>query len=176
MDAIVFASYIPTKDKLYIVKEFFNVFEEQYKDTDIYVGINGTPCLEYLQYLEQMQNKLNIQYEITIPFEQAAVGVEKKIELPRHETCSECSGTGAERGSKPKTCPTCSGQGRVQQATQSFLGNVMIARTCPECGGEGEVVEKECKVCKGSGRKKNVKNTTIRIPAGVDDGDNIRFK
>lgn len=118
----------------------------------------------------------SLQYEITIPFEQAAFGVEKKIELPRRETCPECSGTGVERGSKPKVCPTCSGQGRVQQATQSFLGNVMIARTCPECGGEGEVVEKKCKVCKGSGRKKNVKNTTIKIPAGVDDGDNIRFQ
>ena len=117
----------------------------------------------------------SLQYEITIPFEQAAFGVEKKIELPRHETCSECKGTGVEKGSTPKTCPTCRGQGRVQQATQSFLGNVMIARTCPECGGEGEVVEKKCKVCKGSGRKKDIKNTTIKIPAGVDNGDNIRF-
>ena len=117
----------------------------------------------------------SLQYEITIPFEQAAFGVEKKIELPRHETCSECKGTGAEKGSKPKVCPTCKGQGRVQQATQSFLGNVMIARTCPECDGEGSVVEKKCRVCKGSGRKKTIKSTTIKIPAGVDNGDNIRF-
>ena len=117
----------------------------------------------------------DLHYEITIPFEQAAFGVEKKIELPRHETCPECKGSGAEAGSKPKTCPTCKGQGRVQQATQSFLGNVMIARTCPECNGEGEVVEKKCPECRGSGRKKDIKATTIKIPAGVDDNDTIRF-
>jgi len=117
----------------------------------------------------------DLHYEITIPFEQAAFGVEKKIELPRHETCPECKGSGAEAGSKPKTCPTCNGQGRVQQTTQSFLGNIVTARTCPECKGEGEVVEKKCRVCKGSGRKKDIKETTIKIPAGVDDGDTIRF-
>ena len=117
----------------------------------------------------------DLHYEITIPFEQSAFGVEKKIELPRHETCPECKGSGAEKGSKPKTCPTCNGQGRVQQSTQSFLGNIITARTCPECRGEGEIVEKKCPVCKGSGRKKDVKATTIKIPAGVDDGDTIRF-
>ena len=118
----------------------------------------------------------DLHFEITIPFEQAAFGAEKKIELPRHETCPECAGSGAEAGSKPKTCSVCKGQGRVQQATQSFLGNVMIARTCPECQGEGEVIEKKCSICKGAGRKKTIKETTIKIPAGVDDGDTIRFQ
>lgn len=118
----------------------------------------------------------DLHYEITIPFEQAAFGVEKKIELPRHETCPECKGTGAEAGSKPTTCPTCQGKGRVQQATQSIFGNIVTARTCPECGGEGETVDKKCRICKGSGRKKDVKATTIKIPAGVDDGDTIRFQ
>lgn len=118
----------------------------------------------------------NLQYEITIPFEQAAFGVEKKIELPRHETCSECSGTGAEKGSKAKTCPTCQGKGRVQQATPSIFGNFVVARTCPACSGEGEIIENKCHVCKGNGRKKGVKETTIKIPAGVDDSDVIRFQ
>jgi molecular chaperone DnaJ len=118
----------------------------------------------------------NLQYEITIPFEQAAFGVEKKIELPRHETCPECKGSGAEKGSKPISCPTCQGKGQVHQTTQSFLGSIVTARTCPNCGGEGETVEKKCKVCKGSGRKKDIKSTTIKIPAGVDDSDVIRFR
>ncbi len=65
MDAIIFASCIPTEDKLYIAKEFFEVFEQQYRDTDIYVGINGVPCAEYLQYLEEIKKKLNVQYKIT---------------------------------------------------------------------------------------------------------------
>ncbi len=118
----------------------------------------------------------DLHYEITIPFEQAAFGAQKKIELPRHETCPECSGSGAEKGSKPTTCPTCQGRGRVQQATQSIFGSFVTNRTCPNCGGEGKVVEKKCPKCKGMGRTRSVKTTTIKIPAGVDDGDTIRFQ
>lgn len=122
------------------------------------------------------QDGENLQYEITIPFEQAAFGVEKKIELPRHETCPECGGSGAEKGSKPISCSTCNGRGRIQQATPSIFGNFVTNRTCPHCGGEGEVVDKKCSNCKGSGRKKDIKSTSIKIPAGVDDGDVIRFR
>jgi len=118
----------------------------------------------------------DLHYEITIPFEQAAFGTEKNIEIPRHETCSECSGSGAEKGSKAVTCPTCQGKGRVQQTAQSVFGNFVTARTCPTCGGGGEVIDKKCPRCKGSGRIRSHKETTIRIPAGVDDGDTIRFQ
>lgn len=117
----------------------------------------------------------DLHYEITIPFEQAAFGVEKKIEIPRFETCNECSGSGAERGSKKTTCSTCAGHGQVQQATNSILGQILTNRICPSCHGEGEVVEKKCPKCKGSGRVKNVKETEIKIPSGVDDGDTVRF-
>lgn len=118
----------------------------------------------------------DLHYEIHIPFEQAAFGVEKKVELQRHETCDVCSGSGAEPGSKKTTCSTCNGNGRVQQATQSIFGNIVTARTCPECEGSGEKIEKKCHKCKGSGRTKVIKETKIRIPAGVDDGDTIRFQ
>lgn len=117
----------------------------------------------------------DLHYEITIPFEQAAFGVEKNIEVPRFESCSECSGSGAERGSKKTTCTTCQGHGSVQQATNSIFGNIVTSRVCPTCNGEGEVIEKKCQKCKSSGRVKSVKTTTIKIPAGVDDGDSVRF-
>jgi molecular chaperone DnaJ len=117
----------------------------------------------------------DLHYEITIPFEQAAFGAEKKIEIPRFEVCEECSGTGAEKGSKKTTCPTCKGQGQVQQAAQSIFGNFVTSRVCPDCQGEGEVIEKKCHKCKGSGRIKSVKDTEIKIPAGIEDGDTIRF-
>ncbi|MDP2720629.1 MAG: DnaJ C-terminal domain-containing protein, partial [bacterium] len=118
----------------------------------------------------------DLHYEIIIPFEQAAFGVAKKIELTRSETCPVCTGSGAEPGSKRNTCPTCKGSGRVQQATRSIFGNIVTARTCPQCGGEGEIIEKKCGKCKGSGRAKGIMGKSIRIPAGVDDGDTIRFQ
>jgi len=118
----------------------------------------------------------DLHYELTIPFEQAAFGVEKKIELPRFNRCSECSGSGIERGSKKIICPTCNGRGQVQQTTNSILGQILVNRTCPTCNGEGETIEKKCPKCKGSGRVKSYHETTIKIPAGIDDGDTVRFQ
>jgi len=118
----------------------------------------------------------DLQYEIIIPFERAAFGLEKKVELGRRETCPECAGSGAEKGTKKTTCPTCRGNGRVQQATQSIFGNIVTTRTCPSCRGEGETIEKKCQKCKGSGLVKAINEQKIRIPAGVDDGDTIRFR
>lgn len=117
----------------------------------------------------------DLHFEITIPFEQAVFGVERQIEIQRHEICSECKGTGAEKGSGLVICPTCQGRGQVQNASQSIFGNIITARTCPTCDGSGEIIEKKCPKCKGSGRVKAFKKTKIKIPAGVDDGDTIRF-
>lgn len=117
----------------------------------------------------------DLHYEITIPFEQAAFGTEKKVEIPRYEICDRCSGLGAEKGSAKKTCATCGGRGQVQQTTNSILGPIVTARTCSTCDGTGEVIEKKCSQCKGAGRVKTVKETEIKIPAGVDDGDTVRF-
>jgi molecular chaperone DnaJ len=118
----------------------------------------------------------DLHYELSVPFEQAAFGVEKKIELPRLEVCSECSGSGAEKGSKKITCTTCNGKGQVQQATNSILGQILMNRSCPTCKGEGEIIEQKCAKCKGEGRIKGYHETSIKIPAGIDDGDTVRFQ
>lgn len=117
----------------------------------------------------------DLHYEITIPFEQAAFGTEKKVEIPRYEVCDHCGGSGAEKGSAKKTCTTCHGRGSVQQTTNSILGPLVTTRTCPTCEGTGEIIEKKCSKCKGEGRVKTVKDTEIKIPAGVDDSDTVRF-
>jgi molecular chaperone DnaJ len=117
----------------------------------------------------------DLHYEITIPFEQAAFGTEKKVEIPRYEVCDRCDGSGAEKGSAKKTCATCNGRGSVQQTTNSILGPLVTTRTCPTCHGEGEIIEKKCTKCKGEARVKTVKETEIKIPAGVDNGDTVRF-
>ncbi|OGY30437.1 MAG: molecular chaperone DnaJ [Candidatus Woykebacteria bacterium RIFCSPHIGHO2_12_FULL_45_10] len=117
----------------------------------------------------------DLAYELTIPFEQAAFGAEKKISIPRHEVCEHCKGTGAEPGSKTKTCPTCQGRGQVQRAANTIFGSLMTQQVCPECHGEGQTIEHKCRQCKGNGRIKSVKETTINIPAGVNDGGTVRF-
>lgn len=117
----------------------------------------------------------DLHFEMNISFEESAFGVEKKVEIPRMETCSECSGSGAEKGSKKTTCPTCNGRGRVQQNVQSFLGNFATVTTCPTCRGEGETIEKKCKKCKGSGLMRGMKSTSLKIPAGISSGETIRF-
>ena len=118
----------------------------------------------------------DLHYEINIAFTDSAFGVERRIEIPRQEVCPECSGTGAEKGSKKSSCPTCQGRGQVARQVQSIFGTIATASVCPTCEGSGEIIEKRCKKCKGSGRVKGIKETTIRIPAGVDDGDTIRFQ
>jgi len=117
----------------------------------------------------------NLHFELTLSFEEAALGVERRIEIPRAEACQECGGIGAEKGSKRVTCPTCQGQGRVSRSTQSIFGAFMTSSTCPNCHGEGSIIEKKCRRCKGSGRTQSIKETTIKVPSGVDDGDTIRF-
>ncbi len=117
----------------------------------------------------------DLHYELVVPFEEAAFGVEKNISLPRHEICSHCNGAGAERGSQTKTCPTCAGRGQVSSQAKTIFGSFVTQQVCTTCSGEGQIIEKKCKECKGSGRVKTVKETTISIPAGVDDRDTIRF-
>lgn len=117
----------------------------------------------------------NLHFEITIPFEDAAFGVSRNIEINRQETCPQCSGSGAEKGSKKTACPTCQGLGQVRQTNQTIFGAIVTASTCPTCQGEGEVIEKKCSKCKGKGAVRAIAEKQIKIPAGVDDGDTIRF-
>ena len=117
----------------------------------------------------------DLHFEVNLPFEEAAFGASRKIEIPRNETCSTCGGSGAEKGAKAVTCPTCQGRGRVSRATQSIFGTFMTSSLCPTCKGEGSAIEKKCPKCKGSGRIRGIMERTIKIPAGVDDGDTIRF-
>lgn len=113
----------------------------------------------------------SLKCRVNVTFEEAAFGCTKTIELRRAELCAECSGTGAQKGSKPKTCPTCQGKGQVYRS-QGFFS---VATTCPSCGGSGEVIENPCKKCKGSGREAKTVRIKVNIPAGVEDGTRMRI-
>jgi len=112
----------------------------------------------------------DLRFDLEITFEEAAHGVEKEISVTKLENCEACNGSGAEAGSRPKTCPTCSGRGQVI----SSRGIFSIAQTCPQCQGTGRIVEKPCKVCHGHGRQELASKIKLRIPAGVDTGSRLR--
>jgi len=112
---------------------------------------------------------LRFDYEITL--EEAFHGKDAKIVVPTTEPCTVCNGTGAEPGTRPDTCPTCAGQGRVRSQSGFF----MMERTCPTCGGQGTVIKNACKACAGRGAIATERTLSVAIPAGVEDGTRIRL-
>jgi len=117
----------------------------------------------------------DLQHNIVISFEEAAFGVEKEIEILRHETCPSCRGTGAEPGTQPMRCPQCNGSGEVRQVQQSILGSFVNVSTCPRCRGEGETITTPCTTCRGHKVIQVPRTLSIKIPSGVDDGMRIRL-
>ena len=113
----------------------------------------------------------DLQYELKISLEEAANGMETKVQLPRLEACETCGGTGAEAGSQRTTCEGCRGQGQVR-FNQGFL---TVARTCPKCHGEGEIIKNPCTSCRGEGRQRSERLLSIKIPAGIEDGMQLRL-
>jgi len=108
---------------------------------------------------------------LEITFEQAAFGTEQTVTVDRFERCEECGGSGAEKGSRPVSCPTCRGRGQVRFSQGFFT----MARTCPSCHGEGTRIEKPCPGCRGEGRRAAQRTLTVRIPGGVESGTRLRL-
>ncbi len=117
------------------------------------------------------QRGSDLRYNMEISLEDAFTGKTATIRIPGSVACEACSGTGAETGSKPQTCPTCSGIGKVR-AQQGFF---TIERTCPSCQGLGRIVKNPCRGCTGSGRVQRERTLNVNIPQGVDDGNRIRL-
>jgi len=101
--------------------------------------------------------------------------VDKELEFTRDETCSSCQGSGAEPGTSPVRCSTCSGNGEVRTVRQTLLGSMVQVTTCPACQGKGEVIGTPCTSCRGRGLERKTINKTVSIPAGVDNGNQIRL-
>lgn len=116
----------------------------------------------------------DLRYDIKLKFEEAAFGINKEIKFDHMETCSDCHGSGAEKGTQKKTCPQCGGSGQVQTVTRTPLGNFAQITTCPHCKGTGEIIDKPCKTCHGHGQINKEKKIEIKIPAGVDNMSKIR--
>lgn len=113
----------------------------------------------------------DLRYNLRINLEEAFAGLQKTINVPTAVGCNSCNGTGAEGGSEPQTCPTCSGMGKVR-AQQGFF---TVERTCPTCSGMGQIIKNPCKTCHGQGRVEKEKSLSVNIPAGVETGTRIRL-
>jgi molecular chaperone DnaJ len=113
----------------------------------------------------------DLRYNLEITLEEAARGSETRIRIPTMAPCEACDGSGAKKGTQPKTCPTCAGHGQVRMQ-QGFFS---VQQTCPKCHGTGRYIPDPCNTCHGSGRVKQHKTLSVKIPAGVDEGDRIRL-
>ncbi len=117
----------------------------------------------------------DLNYNLTLTFEEAVFGTEKEIDITRDEVCSTCGGSGAEPGTSPERCQECGGQGEVRTVRQTFLGSMVQVTTCPVCNGTGEVISSPCNACRGRGLERKTIRKTVNIPAGVDNGNQIRI-
>jgi len=113
----------------------------------------------------------DLRYNLRISLENAYNGMQETIKVPTSVACDGCNGTGAEGGSEPVTCPTCSGMGKVR-AQQGFF---TVERTCPTCSGMGQTIKNPCKSCHGAGRVEKERSLSVNIPAGVETGTRIRL-
>src|SRR5213595_849767 len=116
----------------------------------------------------------DLRMEIEIELLDAVQGRERVITVPRLETCDRCGGDGAEPGSTVTTCSQCSGKGEVRQVQQSVFGRFVNVSTCPRCGGAGKTVDKVCTRCRGEGRERKERDLSLNVPAGIDDGQQLR--
>jgi len=113
----------------------------------------------------------DLRYELELDLEQAVFGTETEIQIPTLAECKTCQGSGAAKGSSPKTCDTCHGQGQVRVQQSIFT----IQQPCPRCKGRGKIISNPCDTCYGQGRVRQEKTLSVTVPAGVDTGDRIRL-
>ena len=121
------------------------------------------------------QSGSDLRYDLRISFDEAVRGIEKEIEFDLLDKCGTCSGTGATPGSMPILCNACGGRGEVRSVRQTLLGQMVNVTACTRCNGEGRVVDSPCRECKGDGRLVRHKKIRITIPAGIDEGHQIRL-
>ena len=115
----------------------------------------------------------DLRYDLEISFEESFLGTERFINISRNETCEICHGEGAKPGTHAETCPICHGTGQIKQVQTTILGQMQTMRTCNNCRGTGKVIKETCETCKGKGTVRKQVRLTVKIPAGIDDGQTV---
>lgn len=117
----------------------------------------------------------DLRYNLRLTFEEAVFGCDKEVEFSRAERCERCTGQGTEPGTELATCTDCNGAGEIRRSQQSIFGQFVNVTPCGRCQGEGRIVQSPCTECRGAGRTKQPRHISVKIPAGVDDGAQIRL-
>ena len=144
--------------------EFLDEFGDIFGD--IFGDVFGTRSSS-----RRSQRGQDLQYNIELSLKEAVLGAQKKIKIPSHKECGECSGSGAEKGSSPSNCNNCGGSGQVRMQ-QGFFS---VQQTCSSCNGAGKIIKNPCRPCSGNGAIKENKTLSVNIPSGVDNGDKVRL-
>ena len=118
----------------------------------------------------------DIRVRITLSFDEAVHGCKKNITITRQQECTECHGNGCAAGSSPETCPDCGGRGYVIRQQRTPFGVMQSQQPCPHCGGRGTIIKNPCKTCRGTGKTSARKTLEVKIPAGIDDDQNIALR
>ena len=117
----------------------------------------------------------DLQYSMTITFEEAALGVEREVQITRQEICATCNGDLAEPGTQKEQCTTCGGSGQVRRTQSSVFGQFVQVVACPACRGLGQTILSPCTSCRASGREKSTRKVMVNVPGGVEDGMRVRL-
>ena len=116
----------------------------------------------------------DLQYTMTLEFKEAVFGKDTEIEIPREENCNTCSGSGAKPGTKPETCSHCGGSGQLNVEQNTPFGRVVNRRVCNHCEGTGKMIKDKCSTCAGKGKVRKRKKISVKVPAGIDHGQQMR--
>ena len=117
----------------------------------------------------------DLRYDLRITLEEAVRGVDKEIEFPILGRCETCSGSGSKPGSDPIVCDQCGGRGEIRSTRRTMLGQMVNVSACPRCQGEGKIITEPCETCHGDGRTERRRSLRVTIPAGIDEGHQIRL-
>jgi molecular chaperone DnaJ len=143
--------------------------------SDIFDAFFGGSMAGGARRAARPQTGSDLRYDLRITFQEAVMGTEKEIEFPVLGRCETCAGSGAKAGTTPIQCPQCSGRGEIRSVRQTMLGQMMNVAPCPRCRGEGRIVESPCETCRGEGRTERKRTLRVAIPAGIDEGHQIRL-
>jgi len=160
-------------EDVYDPENFKDIFSEfGFDANDLFNRIfGGGFAVQQRQHEVKRGRDLEAQLEVT--FEQAALGTELEVTLPRVERCARCNGLGVEPGSRLVTCPKCRGSGRIVHKTKTDLGFGQVIVSCDRCKGRGKLAQKQCKTCRGVGLEERKVRLKVKVPAGIDNGDRL---
>ncbi len=163
------------------INDIFNSFRDIFSGSGFGGGIfddffGGSTSTRSRRRGSAGQPGSDLRVNLKLTFEEIAAGVTKKIKIKRYKKCSDCSGTGADKGSSLETCSACNGTGEVRQVSRSVFGQFVNIASCSNCRGEGKVVKTPCMTCKGDGRIAEETTISVKIPAGVSNGNYLTLR